>query len=64
MSVKTGIHRLAQVIKALGAILAVLGLVGAVSTWQDGGVWIAVYGGVAGGVLWAIAWVLDGFAKE
>jgi hypothetical protein len=64
VSVKTGIHRLAQLIKALGAILVILGLVGAVSAWKDGGVWLAAYGAIAGAVLWAIAWVLDGFAKE
>ena len=69
MSIKTGLHRLAQVIKAIGALFAGLAVIGGVVTavrgsgFSDGAVFI-LGGAVTYAIFWAVAWVLDGFAKE
>ena len=70
MSFETGTQRFAQVIRWVGGILAVLlGIGGGVlcmtqSTPSPGGALGSLIGGaVVYGIAWALAWVLDGFAK-
>lgn len=77
MSFATGLHRLAQVIRWIGAILAGLSVIVAIgwlfsekagmAGWPDRGGIAAVFlvvGAVIYGIAWGIAWVLEGFAKE
>ena len=70
MSIKTGLHRLAQVIKIVGALLVAAGILMAgyaAFTVRDGvkeGLVMLTVVGLPGVVLLAIAWILDGFAKE
>ena len=65
MSIKTGMHRMAQVFRAIGVLAAppFLFLLFAEFKGGEGLVWLAV-AALAYAVFWAIAWVLDGFAKE
>ena len=69
MSFETGIQRFAQVIRWVGGILAALLGIGGIacmtqSTPSPGGALGFLIGGaVVYGIAWALAWVLDGFAK-
>ena len=70
MSLETGIQRFAQVIRWIGGILAALIAIGGgialmnQSTPSPGGaVGCFAAGAVLYGIAWALAWVLDGFAK-
>jgi len=73
VSFATGLHRLAQVIRWIGVVLAGLMAVLAIG-WlfsekdaAGGGAMAAVFaaaGAVIYGIAWAIAWITEGFAKE
>ncbi len=70
MSVKTGIHRIAQFVRGMGVLAAsgflVLGVsetrgsVGDLKTL----LFAVLAGAVACALLWAVAWVIDGFVRE
>ncbi len=72
MSVKTGIFRIAQVIKWIGLVALIGCVVGGLVSLSDGfsgkafvGFLMAIFfGGVAYAICRAVAWVLEGFAKD
>jgi hypothetical protein len=70
MSIKTGLRRLAQVIKVFGALLGGFGVfIGVASAMSDGGAdgdfWVfSIGGGIVFAIFWAASWVVDGFSKE
>jgi hypothetical protein len=63
MSRYEGVSRIAKVIRGIGWIIVVLGVVGMVNGKDGTGVVFAVLTAFFGGVAFAIAWIVDGFAK-
>ena len=65
MSFKTGIHRLAQVLRAMGILAAAPFVFLTIVEFKSGeGLLFLVAAALAYGFFWAIAWIADGFAKE
>ena len=78
MSAKTGVNRIATVLRGLGVLGVVLAIGGvaalfslaAIQGWEvtshDKGNIFPVIGGavLVCGLLWAVAWVMDGFVKD
>jgi|APFre7841882630_1041343.scaffolds.fasta_scaffold129287_1 hypothetical protein len=67
MSFKSGMHRLAHVMRWVGAgilsVILLLLVVGALgSGW--GALGYAIMGGIFSSMYWAVAWVIEGFAKD
>ena len=69
MSIRTGMARLASVIRGFGAVVGILCLCTAIYVFfaEQSAMYPASYvlfGGVLCGICWVIAYVIDGFARN
>ncbi len=63
MSRHEGVSRIAKVIRGIGWIIVVLGVVGMINGRNGDGLALALVAAVFGAIAFAVAWIVDGFAK-